>query len=104
MAMLDRWPEEVPADLLIDRNERAIFRKVEDGSGLVLHLDTADYYGLNTVGSLVWELLDGGKQWGELMREVRAAIDDPPPSLDEDIASFLRELQRRNLIELRAQE
>jgi hypothetical protein len=97
------WPDRLEG-ALIKRSERAIFRAVDDGSGLVLHLDTADYFGLNQVGGVIWDLLGDGTSWEALIGDMKTRFEDPPPSLEQDTAAFLQELHSRDLVELVAHE
>ena len=101
--LITQWPHELSEGVVIRRSDRAIFRNVEDGSGLVLHLDTADYFGLNQVGSAVWNLLGEGIRWPALIEGMQAEFADPPASLEQDVADFLQQLHERRLIELVAQ-
>ena len=100
--LLSEWPDELE-NTTIARSDRAIFRTVDDGSGLVLHLDTADYYGLNQVGSLIWDLLGEGTTWESLIGDLKDSFDEPPATLESDAADFLKELHDRQLVVLRVQ-
>jgi hypothetical protein len=82
----------------IRRNERAVFRKLTDGSAVILHLDSTAYHGLSHVGSVIWGLLEQPRRLDDLTEEVRRAFDDAPATLDEDVAEFLRALQERDLV------
>jgi Coenzyme PQQ synthesis protein D (PqqD) len=97
---MSRSPESMPGDTRVRRSDRAIFREVDDGTGLVLHLDTADYFGLNAVGRLVWEQIGDGTEWHSLLDQVRARIEVAPESLEDDVTEFVRQLHERGLIEL----
>jgi hypothetical protein len=78
---------------------RATYRKLSDGAGgVLLHLDTAAYHGLNEVGALVWSLLGPGIPFGELMSLLSHELVDAPPTLEDEIASFLRSLEERGLV------
>jgi hypothetical protein len=82
----------------IRRNERAVFRKLTDGSAVILHLDSTAYHGLSHVGSVIWGLLEQPRRLADLTDEVRQAFDDVPATLDEDVAEFLTALQERDLV------
>jgi hypothetical protein len=82
----------------VRRSPRASFRRLENGSAVVLHLDTAQYHGLNEVGAAIWELADG-RSFDEIVRGLREKIDDPPPHLDDEVAEFLQALHDRELVE-----
>jgi hypothetical protein len=83
----------------IRRNPRSTFRELAEGSGgVLLHLDTAAYHGLNEVGVVIWSLIQPGITFGELVDRLRSKIPDAPASLDDDVAEFLDALRQRNLI------
>lgn len=86
----------------ISRNPRATFRKLQEGAGsVILHLDSAEYHGVNEVGSLVWTLLEEERNFSSLIEELRSRLENPPPTLEGDISTFLGELAERDLIFLR---
>ena len=82
----------------VRRSPRASFRRLENGSAVVLHLDTAQYHGLNEVGAAIWELADG-RSFEEIVRGLRDELEDPPPRLEDEVREFLDALHERELIE-----
>jgi hypothetical protein len=83
---------------VLRRNSRVEYRSLgEEGGGVLLHLDTAAYHGLNGVGALAWSLLDG-ITFGKLLEELRTRLEGVPPTFEEEIAEFLNELSERDLI------
>ena len=86
-------------DQMIRPNPRSTFRELAEGSGgVLLHLDTAAYHGLNEMGVAIWSLIEPGITFGALIEALRSEIADAPASLDDDVATFLDELRQRNLI------
>ena len=78
---------------------RATVRTLADGSGaVVLHLDTAAYHGLNAMGSLIWKILEDGVSFGTLVERVRAEVEGAPPTLEDEVAGFVRGLEERGLV------
>jgi hypothetical protein len=82
----------------IRRNDRAVFRKLTDGSAVILHLDSTAYHGLSHVGSVIWGLLERPRRLADLTEEVRQAFDDAPATLEDDVAEFLTALEERDLV------
>lgn len=83
---------------VIRRNPKAEYRSMGEGEGgVVLHLDTAAYHGVNGGGALVWSLLEG-ITFAELIAELRTRWDDPPLELGADIAEFIENLAQRDLV------
>jgi hypothetical protein len=83
---------------VIRRNDRVEYRSLGDGEGgVLLHLGTAAYHGVNEVGALVWSSLEG-VTFLQLVDKVRAQLASTPPSLEADIAEFVGELVERDLV------
>lgn len=85
---------------VVTRNERATFRKLEDGSGVILHLDTTQYHGVNEVGAAIWELTETPRSFDDLVEGLRKQLDDPPDDLASDVEEFLQNLVARDLVML----
>jgi hypothetical protein len=87
------------ARTVLRRNPRVEYRGLGEGEGgVLLHLDTAAYHGLNEVGSLVWSLLADPMEFNVLIGELRARLEQVPPMFEQEIAEFLDELAERDLI------
>ncbi len=94
----------IERDTVVRRSERATFRKLEDGSGVILHLDTTQYHGVNEVGAAIWELTEAPHSFAELVEGVRGQLEDPPAALESDVEEFLQALQERDLVSLSSGE
>ena len=79
------------------KNPQVVYRDLHEG-GVLLHLDTGQYHGLNGIGSLIWGLLDGERTLGDVVVELRERVEEAPPSLEADVADFVREMRERQLI------
>jgi hypothetical protein len=88
----------IRATTSIRRSPRASFRRLENGSAVVLHLDTAQYHGLNEVGAAIWDLADG-RTFEEIVRGLHEQLDDAPANLEDDVTEFLEALHERELVE-----
>lgn len=96
------YPHFVP-DLSLDRrvtiSESAIFREL-DGESVIVHLDSSMYYGLDPVGTRLWQLIDSH---GDL-RSVHAAaleeFDVEPDELERDLLQLVSDLAGRKLVEV----
>jgi len=68
--------------------------------GVLLHLKSGQYHGVDNVGWTIWNLLDGSRSIGELAQELRVRFPDAPGHLNEDVSTFVRDLLERNLVEV----
>jgi hypothetical protein len=81
----------------IKRNPKVVHRPLAEG-GVLLHLDSGQYHGIDGVGLLVWDLLDGEPTFDRLLADLRRRLADPPARLERDIDDFLDGLLSRDLI------
>jgi len=86
---------------LVKRSPRATYRRIGEEEGAVLlHLDTAQYHGVNEIGALVWDLLEEPIDFGDLIERLNARIENPPAELVGDVEEFLEALAERDLVVL----
>jgi hypothetical protein len=80
-------------------NPRAIWRVV-DGEAVILDLDGGQYFGLNQVGTRIWELLKEGRSSASIRALLSEEYDAGEAELDQDIALFIQELVKMGLAEV----
>jgi hypothetical protein len=88
---------------VVRRNPSVAYRGLgEEGGGVLLHLATGAYHGVNEVGAFIWSLLetDGDVTFGVVIRRLREKLEDPPADLPEDIGAFVEDLASRDLVSL----
>jgi hypothetical protein len=82
-----------------EKNENVAFRRLAAGEGgVLLHLETGEYHGINEVGCLIWELVDGERTTEQVAVALRDGVEDPPDDLLSLVVSFLTSLEERNLV------
>jgi hypothetical protein len=82
------------------RNENVAFRRLAAGEGgVLLHLESGEYHGINEVGCLIWELLDGERTVEAVAVALRDDIEDAPPDLVDEVIVFLDSLHARGLVQ-----
>jgi hypothetical protein len=90
----------IAPDTVVRRSPRAAFHPLAEGQGgVLLHVDTGAYHGLNRVGALIWEMLEPPVSFSSLLEGLRARFNDPPPAIGDEIQVFLEDLNARDLIE-----
>ena len=86
---------------MIARNARVAFHPLSQGAGgVLLHLDTGAYHGVNEVGLLIWQLLEEQRRFDQLLSLLRARVQGAPATLDTEIAGYVNDLRARDLISL----
>jgi hypothetical protein len=85
----------------IRRNPDVVFRSLEEEQGgVLLHLESGEYHGLNDLGSLIWRLIENESSFADVVAGVRAQTEDAPEGVDQDVSDVLDDLNRRNLVQL----
>lgn len=91
----------MPADGPITRSPHVVYRELAgEGGGVLLHLESGAYHGLNEVGAAIWELIDGARTQEEIVALLRERLEDPPAeaALAAETERFLADLRERELI------
>lgn len=68
------------------------------GEVVILHLDDGVYYGLNGVGTRIWQLLEQPRTLDEIVDVIVSEFDVDRQRCDEDVRSLLAELAERGLV------
>lgn len=85
----------------IRRNPDVVYRSLEDEQGgVLLHMQSGEYHGLNELGSLIWGLIENETRFSDLVDGVRAETEDAPASVEEDVSGFVEDLSARHLVQL----
>lgn len=89
----------IGASSRVRMSDQAVARELSAGEGgVVLHLESAQYFGLNQVGMLIWELLDREQTVGELVERLRPSVAGAPDHLEQDVIAFLEAAQERGVV------
>jgi hypothetical protein len=79
------------------RRERVIVQQVE-GQAVLLDIDSGEYFSLNEVGGIVWELCDGSHSLGSMVEAVCEQYDAEPAVVLSDVGELLEGLSGAGLI------
>jgi hypothetical protein len=81
------------------QNPNVAYRPLAAGrGGVLLHLESGEYHGINELGCLIWELVDGDRSVADVVEAVRLQVDDAPPHLTDDVVGFLDGMRERDLV------
>src|SRR5579859_4195611 len=67
----------------------------------ILNLKSGIYYGLDSVGSRVWELVQTPRRFGDVEANLLAEYDVQPERLGPDLRTLCQQLVKAGLIEIR---
>lgn len=77
----------------------AVFQEVE-GEAVLLHLAQGKYFGLDAVGTRIWELAVAHGTVGAMLEHVLAEFDVEPDRLESDLEDLLNALAENDLVTL----
>ena len=83
---------------MLRKNPQVVYRALAGEGGVLLHLESGAYHGLNEVGTLIWSLLDEERTLDELVTELHERLLDPPEDLRGEVERFLADLRERDLL------
>jgi hypothetical protein len=74
-----------------------VFRDL-DGEAVILDLATGTYFGLNEVGTRVWQLLDEGRDLSQVVETVALEYHADRATIARDVTRLIEDLQARRLV------
>ena len=72
--------------------------EVLDGEAVLLNIQTGTYFGMNKVGTHIWELFGKGKSLSEVVESVHRRFDVTPEQAATDVHTFIQTLLERGLL------
>lgn len=71
-----------------------------DGETVMMNLETSRYYGLNRVGSRVWELLAQPMSVSELCGTLQDEFEVTPEACEQEVAALVQKLVDEKLVRI----
>ena len=78
--------------------EDVIFTDFEGGEGILVNLNTKQYFRLNETGTLVWKGLESGRTVDEIASELQNAYEVSGDHARESVKKMLSNLQSNKLV------
>lgn len=78
-------------------NETKMFSDIADGVAIVINSETGIYYGMNELGTAVFEKIMAGAST-EALGAALAALPDAPDSIQFSLENFIAELKRYEIL------
>ena len=69
------------------------------GEAVILSLRTGQYYGLNSIGARIWELLQAPNSIPAIEATILSEFEVEPDECHDQVSSFIRLLESEGLIE-----
>ena len=77
----------------------AVFREL-DGEAVILDLNAGTYFGLNGVGTRIWQLIERHGRLGAVLDDLCREYDAPPDVLEQDLLALVARLEEARLGEV----
>ena len=78
-------------------SDDAVANQVGDET-VILHMGNGTYYGLDTIGTALWEGIKSGKLPSEVCDQILAEYDVERQKVESDLRHFLGELAEHELV------
>ena len=78
-------------------SDQAIESSVGDET-VLLNLENGTYYGLDPVGTRIWELLKEGHSTAEICRLLGAKYEVEQVTIENDVRNFLADLKEHGIV------
>jgi len=94
----DEWERALRANELSLGLDDLVVGTIQGEHAVLLDYTRGEYYGLNSVATVVWRLLRDGKQFGEIVAAVVAEYDVSEAIAARDIAGMLADLRDKGVV------
>ena len=75
-----------------------VFTDFENGEGILVDLNTKQYYRLNETGALIWRSLEKGNSVAEIISEMQQHYDVTSEHAQLSVDRLLHKLESNNLV------
>jgi hypothetical protein len=87
----------ITLESIVKRNPEMVSGNM-DGEVVMLSLQRGEYFGLDKVGSRIWELLEHSTSVGTIKAALLEEYEVDEPTCEKDLIEFLEDLQNKDLI------
>lgn len=86
----------------VKAEKSVVFTDLDDGTGVLLHLENKFYYSLNLTGSFLWRLLEEKQELSEegILEAVLGNFDVGIEEARSDVNDFIEDLSKEGLIRI----
>ena len=78
-------------------HQDAVFREL-DGEAVILQLEAGMYFGLDPVGTRLWQLIETHGQLRPVLEAALQEFDVPPDVLEQDLIELVSRLSEKELV------
>jgi hypothetical protein len=78
-------------------SDDVVFREV-DGEAVILNLASGVYFGLDTVGTRIWQLIEQHRHLSKVLTELGLEYEAPLEELERDLLGLVADLREKGLV------
>jgi hypothetical protein len=78
-------------------SDDVVFREV-DGEAVILNLATGIYFGLDPVGTRIWQLIEQHQRLSMVLTQLGLEYEAPEEELERDLLQLVTELKEKGLV------
>ncbi|MFP4059898.1 MAG: lasso peptide biosynthesis PqqD family chaperone [Bacteroidales bacterium] len=82
---------------IIQRKTELLFSKMDE-EVVMMNIDKGEYYGLDEIGSRIWQILEKPVHFNDIIQTLTDEYDVEETTCRDDVAAFLKELHEKDLI------
>jgi hypothetical protein len=86
-----------PLDCPLAPPSDVVFRDV-NGEAVILHLGTSTYFGLDDIGTRIWQLAVDGRTVREICSTLPDEFDAPAGQIERDVVALVEQLLSKDLL------
>jgi hypothetical protein len=91
--------KEITPDTLLQRKPGMLFNEI-DGEVVMLSIENSEYYGMDKVGSRIWQLLESPLQLKELINKLMDEFDVAEEKCRKETLDFVKKMTEKKLLNL----
>ncbi len=89
----------ITMDSMIVGETNIVFNEM-DGETIMMSIENGEYYGLNSIGSRIWQLLQSTKTVSEICDAVLPDYDVTPEQCAQDVLNFLNRMAEKGVVKI----
>lgn len=81
---------------------QTVFAQEVDGEMVLLDMESENYFGLDEVGTAIWQAIEAYGNLEEVLNALLEQYDVEAEVLEKDLSDFVENLQKSGLVEVEA--
>jgi len=91
--------KEIGPDFILRRKQDQLFSEI-DGEVVMLSVENSEYYGMDKIGSRIWQLIEKPVTLKQLIGILLNEYEVPEEQCKEDTLKFIEQLLEKDLVEV----